>query len=88
MGYAGKADIDQGAEGWAGFIWEAGQLQTADLSAYNQVRFYARGAQGGERVTFFFGGERSNLAACQGGEIPCQAQTLPPMLCRPCCPSP
>jgi hypothetical protein len=80
MGYAGKADIDQGAEGWAGFIWEAGQPQGADLSAYNQVRFYARGAQGGERVTFFFGGERSNLAACQGGEIPCQAQTLPPML--------
>ncbi len=78
--YASQADIAQGAEGWAGFVWEGQPPQGSDLSAYNQVRFYARGAQGGEKVTFFFGGERSNLAACQSGASPCDAQTLPPML--------
>jgi len=78
--YASQADMAQGAEGWAGFIWETLGAQGSDLSAYNQVRFYARGAQGGEKVTFFFGSERSNLAACQRGTIPCDAQTLPPIL--------
>jgi len=68
------------AKGWAGFTWESTGEEGRDLSAYNQVRFYARGDQGGEKVTFFFGGERSNLAACQQGLISCDAQTLPPML--------
>ena len=68
------------AEGWVGIVWESQHPEGEDVRLYNQVRFYARGEQGGERVTFFFGGERTNLAACLQGEITCVAQTLPPAL--------
>jgi exo-beta-1,3-glucanase (GH17 family) len=53
----------QGPEGWAGIYWQEpdGNWATVEGAGYDlddatYLRFYARGAEGGEQVEFFMGG--------------------------------
>jgi Zn-dependent protease len=59
---ATRVTYQPGEKGWAGGVWQwpennwGQSTDTVNLSWANKITFWAKGAQGGERVRFFAGG--------------------------------